>query len=216
MDCASTRRCGDALRAAASSARAARCAPPARPARRRSARRRSAVPRRPEPPARRRRSPRPAPRRRLLVEEIHDIRLRQPAVAAGRRDRARDRAGSPRPAAAPTGSSLPAVAAGARPCGGRGCRRLAADAAGARLRPRAPSSMTASTCPLVTVGAARHLDLAHHAVGRRRHFQHDLVGLQVREILVALDRRRRAACARRRASRRPPIRAAAGPGFRSS
>jgi hypothetical protein len=55
---------------------------------------------------------------------------------------------------------------------------------GAAARP----SMIAITCWLVTVSPACELDFLEHAVDRRGHFQHDLVGFQVDQVLVALDR----------------------------
>src|SRR5690606_16903517 len=47
--------------------------------------------------------------------------------------------------------------------------------------PASPGSSTASTCPLAADGD----DLLQHAVGRCRHLEHDLVGLEVHEVLVA-------------------------------
>jgi len=36
-------------------------------------------------------------------------------------------------------------------------------------------------------GAIGNLDLPQHAARRRRHFEHDLVGLEVDQVLVAVD-----------------------------
>ena len=52
----------------------------------------------------------------------------------------------------------------------------------------APSSTSARICPAVTTAPGRHFQLPHHAVGGRGHFEHHLVGLEVGEVLVALDR----------------------------
>ncbi len=79
-----------------------------------------------------------------------------------------------------------------------------------------PSSMTASTWPLVTTVPLCTRISRTTPFDRRRHLEHDLVGLEVGEVLVASDRIARAACARRRASRRRPTRGAAERGFRCS
>ena len=49
----------------------------------------------------------------------------------------------------------------------------------------APSSMTANTWPLVTVGAVLKLDFTDHSGRGSRYLQDHLVGLQVDEIFVA-------------------------------
>ena len=48
--------------------------------------------------------------------------------------------------------------------------------------------MIARTCWLVTVAPVSVPDFLEHAVDGRGHFQHDLVGFQVDQVLVALDR----------------------------
>ena len=63
----------------------------------------------------------------------------------------------------------------------------AAAAASARLHRMAPRALLDDRqhLPARHDRAALHPDLAHHAVCRRRHLEHDLVGLEVGEILIA-------------------------------
>ena len=99
--------------------------------------------------------------------------------------------------------AAPAAAAGAA-AGGRG----GAGAAAAAL----PSvSILAITCS-ATHGVAVGLDdLGEHAGGRRRHFEHDLVGLDLDQDLVDARRPRRASSSTAAAWLRRPIRTVAGP-----
>ena len=157
-------------------------------------------------------------RRSLLLARhvLNHIALGDAAVAAAAGDLRRRRACSLRPGARAAGASLPPLAfacrrrsrgGGSRLAGRlrlRGLRRLR----GARPRrrllraPRAPGRSSPSRRSRPSSSLITPAD-------RRRHFEHDLVGLEVDEILVAADRLARPSCARRRASRRRRTRAAA-------
>ena len=134
-------------------------------------------------------------------EKIHHVRLRHPAVAAGADQRLRielvllGHALGGRAQLDAVRPGGPARHARMRRGGGvrAPARRAAPSAAShdggrARAGHRGASSISASTWPLVTVGAVLELDLREHAGRRRRHFQHHFVGLQIDQILVARDR----------------------------
>lgn len=90
----------------------------------------------------------------------------------------------------PGDSSLGALAGGLRRLGlaGAGAAALASSFAGAGAAAAAPSSMIAMICSLFTVAAFLMADFLQYAVDRGGHFEHDLVGLQIDQVLVALDR----------------------------
>ena len=106
---------------------------------------------------------------------------------------------------APVGGAMPAAAAAAPSRGAAAqVRRPASSArsdaplaAPAPHSPRlAPSvSITAMTSCAATVEPSRLADLGEHAGVGRRQLEHDLVGLDVDQVLVALDRVARPSCA---------------------
>ena len=119
------------------------------------------------------------------------------AVAAGRRQRLSGRPCSPRPRASALGLSLRGIRPAPQPWRPRlrgGLRRAAAGGSRWRCRSRrapaagaAPSSITASTWPLVTVVPSANLIFLQHAGRRRGNLEHHLVGLQIDEIFIARD-----------------------------
>ena len=121
------------------------------------------------------RPPRPVPATSAGSMPCSAIILRAAGSAVGAALRTARGAGGAAAGAAPSARRAPAAAA---------CRRGAAPP----RPPLASVSMTAMTSLRRDRRAVGLHDLDQHAVARRRQLEHDLVGLDVDQVLVALDR----------------------------